>query len=382
MSSLSFRKILVSSLILVVASQMISLEAKAQASTKARKLFERLTGVPLSVNDPRLNQMATLISQGKNLEAAQIATQDPAFYNDTVRQWAAPMSNKDQTAFVPLNDFIAMVIGVARDQTDARELLSGNFTYYVRNVTPSPSPDNNTHYERAETMQADLHTNLVRSSPQDPRIPEAAGVLTSRAWGDAHLKMGTNRRAIQYSMMVFLCRPIESLMDFTIPDNWVRRDVDRKPGGAFKTYQTRCVGCHAGMDALGGAYARFDFGPTRLVYGAPPYVATKMNQNKSTFPPGNVVVDDSWENLWLRNSKNQLESPGVKNGIRAYGEFLSNTELFRSCMAQTVYTEVCRRKPEASEAKVIEDLANKFQSSGYKLKTLFEEVAILPGCSG
>lgn len=382
MSSFSFTKVVVSSFILVVASQLATSEAKAQASTKARKLFERLTGVPLGVNDPRLTQMSTLISQGKDLEAAKIATQDPAFYNDTVRQWAAPMSNKDQTAFVSLNDFIAMIIGVARDQTDARELLSGNFTYYVRNVSPAPSPDNNTHYERAEASQIDLYSNLVRSSPQDARIPEAAGVLTSRAWADAHLKMGTNRRAIQYSMMVFLCRPIESLMDFTIPDNWVRRDVDRKPGGAFKTYQTRCVGCHAGMDALGGAYARFDFSGTRLVYGAPPYVATKMNQNKSTFPPGNVVVDDSWENLWIRNSTNQLESPGVKTGIRAYGEFLSNTEMFRSCMAQTVYTEVCRRKPEAADAKAIEELAKKFQNSGHKLKALFEEVAVLPSCSG
>ena len=379
------KSVLISSLILV-GSNLWSVPSEGnfdfRNQVKARKLFERLTGIPLSVNDPRLNQMATLISQGKDLQAATIATNDPAFYNDTVRQWAAPMSNKEGSAFVPLNDFIAMIIGVTRDQTDARELLTGNFTYYARNITPTPSPDNNTHYERSDAAQNDLYTNLVKKTPQDPRIPETAGLLTSRAWGDAHLKAGTNRRGLQYSLQVFLCKPIESLMDFTIPDNWVRRDVDRKPGGVFKTYQTRCVGCHAGMDSMGGAFARFDFGPNRLVYGAAPFVAPKMNNNKSVFPPGNVVVDDSWENQWIRDNQGQLESPGVKNGIQALGELLANADSFKACMARTVFTELCRRKPEASEEKLIEDLAGKFQASGYKLRSLFEEVAVTAACGG
>ncbi|MEQ1876896.1 MAG: hypothetical protein ABL958_09640 [Bdellovibrionia bacterium] len=383
MLNVNWKSLVISSLILVgqnfwSVTSLANIEIRNE--TKARALFERLTGVPLGTNDARLKQMATLISQNKSLQAAQIATSDPAFYNDTVRQWAAPMSNKEGSAFVPLNDFIAMVIGVTRDQSDARELLTGDFTYYAKNISPVPSPDNNTHYERSDAAQNDLYTNLMRKTPQDPKILEAAGLLTSRAWGDAHLKAGTNRRALQYSLQVFLCKPIESLMDFTIPDNWVRRDVDRKPGGVFKTYQTRCVGCHAGMDSMGGAFARFDFGPTRLIYGAPPFVAAKMNNNKMTFPPGNVVVDDSWENQWIRNNNGNLESPGVKNGVKALGDLIGNADLFKSCMARTVFTEVCRRKPESSENGMIEDLARKFQSSGYKLRSLFEEVAVSAAC--
>lgn len=375
--------LIISSLILVgtnVWSGTTTESGVTRSASKARALFERLTGIPLTASDPRINQMATLISQNKHLQAAQIATQDPAFYNDTVRQWAAPMSNKEGSAFVPLNDFIAMIVGVTRDQTDARELLSGDFTYYLKNISPDAAADSNAHYERSDALQNDLYTNLTRKSPQSSYIGDAAGLLTSRAWGDAHLKAGTNRRALQYSLQVFLCKPIESLMDFTIADSWVRRDVDRKPGGAYKTYQTRCVGCHAGMDSMAGAFARFDFANSRIVYGAAPYVSPKMNNNKFVFPAGNVVVDDSWENQWIRTNSGTMESPGIKNGVKALGEFLGNTDAFKSCMARTVFTEVCRRKPEASENDMIEDLAKKFQSSGYKLRSLFEEVAISSAC--
>ena len=37
------------------------------------------------------------------------------FYNVTLKNFAAPWTNRDQSVFVPLNDYIATVIGMIRD---------------------------------------------------------------------------------------------------------------------------------------------------------------------------------------------------------------------------------------------------------------------------
>jgi hypothetical protein len=51
-------------------------------------------------------------------------------------------------------------------------------------------------------------------------------------------------------------------------------------------------------------------------------------------------------------------------------------------MAQKTFFEVCRRQPDAAEATTIQNLASNFVSKGYKLKRLFEETAVQPGCLG
>ncbi|MGE3975557.1 MAG: hypothetical protein AB7F59_13610 [Bdellovibrionales bacterium] len=363
--------------VLIIFCTLLILSTPAFAGPRetARKLFERLTGVPLMLNDPRLPQMEAMVQSGQLRAAAQIATNDDNFYNETVRYWAMPMSNKDGTAFAPLNDFVSMFIGITRDQTDARELLTKDFTYVVKGL-PAPVPENNTHYLTADQRQMNLRQNLERVDGVSQGKREYAGVLTSRAWAEAHMIMGTNRRALQYSLQVFLCRPIESYMNFELPDNWVRRDVDRRPGGVYKTYQTRCVGCHAGMDALGGAYAHFDFAGNRMLYLQPPFVANKMNQNNRTYPPGNVVLDNSWENLWVNSPIK------AGRGLQEFGQMLTQAEEFSTCMARTAYANVCRKNATDVDPKVAETIAMAFVNNGYKIKTLFEEAAIRTECLG
>jgi hypothetical protein len=349
--------------------------ALAGPQETARNIFERITGVPLPLKDPRLSQMTNMVRSGQMLQAAEIATNDDNFYNETIRYWALPMSNKDQTAFAPLNDFVATFVGVARDQSDARELLTGDFTYIVRGL-PTPVPENNAHYEAADQGQINLRVNLQRVDGVSQGKRESAGVLTSRAWAEAHMKMGTNRRALQYTLQVFHCRNIESYMNFDLSDQWVRRDIDRRPGGVYKTYQTRCVGCHAGMDALAGAYANFDFANNRMLYIQPPFVAGKMNQNNRTYPAGNVVLDNSWENYWVNSAIK------TGQGLNQLGRMISTADDFSTCLARTAYAHVCKKKASEVDEATLRSIADAFQSSGYKIKTLFEQSVVRSECLG
>ena len=55
--------------------------------------------------------------------------QDPAFYNNTIRNMATPWTNRDQTVFVPLNDYTATVVGMVRDNVPFNTLLSADLLY-------------------------------------------------------------------------------------------------------------------------------------------------------------------------------------------------------------------------------------------------------------
>ena len=66
--------------------------------------------------------------------------QDPNFYNVTVRNFAAPMSNKPQSLFVPLNDYTATIIGMVRDNVPFNTVLSADLIYVGDRRTSSGLP--------------------------------------------------------------------------------------------------------------------------------------------------------------------------------------------------------------------------------------------------
>jgi len=101
----------------------------ADPAAVASKMFSRLTGTPLFVDDPRRVEMETAIVAGDLVSAAKIATQDPGFYNVTLRRWAAPMSNRGLSPRVQLNDFTAIIVGLTRDDLDFRLALTGDIRY-------------------------------------------------------------------------------------------------------------------------------------------------------------------------------------------------------------------------------------------------------------
>ncbi len=346
------------------------LVAAPAATTKplSLKIFQRLAGVPLLPSDPRADEMDQLIQAGKTAEAAHIATDDPSFYGVTIRDWAAVMSNKAESPVVDFDDFQAMIIGVVRDDLDARLLLSGNFRYAGDPSLhlPGVSVADNNHYLQLDASGVDLKDALVRQEPQWDGIAESAGLLTTRAWAQAHLVDGTNQ-----------------WKDPGLPDIRVRRDVTRRPGDDPSTYENTCRTCHAAMDGLTGAWANWDYVNDSLTYYGLYGVAPKMNKNNTVYPAGYVTVDNSWINLAVSHQNTAFGWRGATSGagINAFGTMMANSRGFSRCMAQRAFEKVCRRSLTADEQSgVLNSLADQFEQDGYKLRGLFETVAALPAC--
>src|SRR6185503_12715033 len=131
--------------------------------------------------------------------AAMLATDDPAFYNVTLKNLATPWTNRDQTVFAPLNDYTATVIGMVRDNKPFNTVLSADTLYtFSDGSIPPVSANGNDHYEQAEIKNLDMSdkNKLVETQQSTVYgIPAAAtaGLLTTRAASAAFFIAGTNR---------------------------------------------------------------------------------------------------------------------------------------------------------------------------------------------
>ena len=128
---------------------------------------------------------------------------------------------------------------------------------------------------------------------------ETAGVITTRAAGEAFFSAGTNRRMWRFTTMNFLCRDMEQLKDVSRPTDRIRQDVSRSPGGDSSVFHNHCTGCHSGMDPMAGAFAYYEWDATaeRVVFSRG-QVQPKYLINANTFPFGYITTDDRWDNYW------------------------------------------------------------------------------------
>ncbi len=387
----------------LVALAATTADAAQTHRQRAVRIWDRVAGIPILNNDPRLAQMEALVAQGRDAEAAAIASSDDSFYNITLRRFFAVLSNRPEDPTEELNDFVATGIGIVRDDHDAREFLTGNKIYKAATTVVDPAADihsdaavygSNSHYQYLDRMMINLRQNLVQADQKAFTaadgtggtivLTDTAGLITTRQWGAAHLTAGTNRRGIEFAFREFLCTPIPEWADATIADDRVRQDVDRAPGGDVRTFTTNCRGCHAVMDPLAGAYAFFDWSDSgRLLYRAG-VVAGKNRINSGMFPAGYNTVDDSWQNRAKSNHNVAFGWSGAMdgNGIRGVGAMLANSKKFGACMAKRVFQEMCRRPPADAESKFLESLTSEFESNGRKLRPLFEKAAVYPNCLG
>ena len=178
--------------------------AAAGSREQAKRIHDRIAGVPPSATV--LNQMAADIDAGRPLDAANRALQSSAFYNVTLKNFAAPWTNREQSVFVPLNDYTATVIGMVRDDEPFNSLLSADILYTGQGVSgvAAYSPSNNDHYEQLEQRGADLKAVLVKqqqSSLNGLPASATAGIITSRAASQAFFVAGTNRAMFRFTLM-------------------------------------------------------------------------------------------------------------------------------------------------------------------------------------
>ena len=73
-----------------------------------------------------------MVAGGTRSARPLIATQTPSFYNVTLKNMAVPWTNRDQTVFAPLNDYVATFIGMVRDDVPFNTALSADLTYTVQ----------------------------------------------------------------------------------------------------------------------------------------------------------------------------------------------------------------------------------------------------------
>ena len=368
--------------------------AMAGAREQAKRLHDRLTGVPPSATV--LNAMQTNISSGDPVAAAYQAMDNSAFYNVTLKDFVTPWTNRDQTVFAPLNDYTATVIGMVRDDVDFRKVLYDDILYVgAGNLgLPAYAMTNNDHYQAMETQGIDLKTNLVattQSAKTDLPAAATAGIMTTRAAAQAFFIAGTNRAMLRFTLMNHLCNDLEQLKDTTRSPDRIRQDVSRSPGGDSRIFLNSCIGCHSGMDPLAQAYAyyNYDAATARLVYnGAAAIdpstgtrVQAKYHINSDNFKYGYVTPDDGWENYW-RSGPDALLGwdstlNGVGNGAKSLGMELANSAAFAQCQVKKVFKTVCLRAPgNAADRNQIDSMVASFKSNGYHLKRTFAEAAV------
>jgi hypothetical protein len=357
--------------------------ADADSRTQAKRMHDRLAGVPPTA--AVLDAMAADLAAGRSVDAAYKAMEHRAFYDVTLKNFAMPWTNRDQTVFAPLNDYVATVIGMVRDDVPFNLLLSEDILYIGSGAGVPPfSASSNAHYEALESSGANLKTALARTtqSASTGLPPDAtAGVMTSRAAAQAFFVAGTNRAMFRFTLMNHLCVDLEQVQDPTRPPDRIRQDVSRSPGGDSRVFMNNCVACHAGMDPLAQAFAYYDYDEAggQIVYTAG-QVRPKYFNNDDTFRPGYATPDDHWDNYW-RQGRNALlgwdaSLPGRGQGAKSMGRELAGTERFARCQVEKVFRNVCFRPPSDAEDRArVDAMTASFKSNGYRLKRVFAEAA-------
>jgi hypothetical protein len=418
---------------------------------EARRLMERLTGTLIPIDSPMLSRVEAKLAAGDRMGAVKIITGDPAtgevghpdFLNTLVKQFALKMSTREETIRLPLNDFAASFIGITRDDRSAKELLTGDFYYMADPTKVRVRSDffrdilmSNNHYEDLEAgqwnigkvlMRVDQAASVPANIPRGQQIalsaagaytpnPDPAGVITSRAFMQAHAVAGTSRRLVEYAFREFMCVPMSQMADTAASPARIGRDVDRMPGGDSVKFETSCKGCHTVMDGFRGAFAHVDYANIKIgnqTYGVVRNtqinktgdfafsmsanekvrevdndITWKMNHNYTVFPAGYEITDDSFVNNAVgANNRNLFGWTGARArggvGVNQFGQMIADSNRFSLCMAKRAIATVCgaRLAPDDQVTPFMQSAAQKFKDGGYKLRALFQDVAATPACT-
>ncbi len=373
----------------------------ADDRSQAKRIHDRLAGVPAT--EAELDTLASQVATDP-MQAAFAAMENPDFYNVTLKNFAAPWTNRDSDVFVALNDYTATIIGMVRDDRDFRGILSDDIVYHGAGVAgvPAYSTTNNSHYEALETQGVNLKENLT-ATPQSSLngLPAAAtaGVITSRAAAKSFFIDGTNRAMFRFTLLNHMCNDMEQMQDSTRTPDRIRQDVSRSPGGDSRVFLNNCIGCHSGMDPMAQAFAYYDYsydeendpegdngrinyngsGAQDPVTGS--RVTEKYYNNETTFPQGFRTPDESWSNYW-RAGPNAVHGwssslPGSGSGAKSMGQEMANSQTFAQCQVEKVFKNVCVRPPaDGEDRNQINTMVSSFQNSGYNLKQVFAESAV------
>jgi len=361
--------------------------AAAGPREQAKRMHERLVGVPPS--EAVLASMAAKILAGDALGAAYEAMRNRYFYSSSLKNFVSPWTNVDQSVFAELNDYTATVIGMIRDDVPFDQVLSADLVYVGAPgvVGTGYSHSNNDHYRQLEAARVNLGDPTKLVPVMQSTLPgaalaagETAGVITTRAAGEAFFSAGTNRRMWRFTTLNFLCRDMEQLKDVSRPTDRIRQDVSRSPGGDSSVFHNHCTGCHSGMDPMAGAYAYYEWDTTsgRVLFSRG-QVQPKYLINANTFPFGYITTDDRWDNYWRSGPISVLgwrgaEAGGV--GAKSLGREVAASRAFSVCQVEKAFKFTCFRPVGSPDDRIaVEGIADAFETQGYSMKRVLAETA-------
>ena len=305
------------------------------------------------------------------------------FATVTLKNLAAPWTNRDQTAFVPLNDYTTLVIGTVINDRPFNEILTAD-RLYVERGAPRPNASSNAHFESLETAMMDPSFDpmndlemITQSEVYSMLPPEAtAGVMTTRAASEAFFVAGTNRAMLRFTLLNHMCTDLEQLHDTSLIPDRIRQDVSRSPGADSRVFLNNCIGCHNGMDPLAQAFAYYNFDETsETIEYTDGVVQPKYFNNEETFADGFVTPDDHWSNYWREGQNSVLgwaAGTGEGDGAKSLGAELAGSEAFAQCQVTKVFNAVCLRDPvDAFDRDEVNTIASAFMNNGYDLKQVF-----------
>lgn len=377
---------------MVIGVLSVGLQSTASASSsavtrdQAKRIHDRLTGTPASDAWLTANTGKDALTVAKQAINPS-DTESSGFYNVVLKNFAMPWTNRDQTVFAPLNDYVATVIGMVRDDVPFNTLLSADIIYTAGGGAPAYSNTDNNSYQYLEDNNIDMRStsNLMQQKQSAVTgLPTAgvAGIITTRAAAQAFFIAGTNRAMFRFTMMNHLCHDMEQVQDTSRPPDRIRQDVSRSPGGDSRVFLNSCIGCHSGMDPMAQAFAYYNFDSTagKLVY-TPGAVQTKYGINSDNFKPGYVTPDDHWDNRWREGPNKVLgfssQLPGNGTGAAALGAELANSDAFAQCQVEKVFKAVCFRAPgNSSDRNAVSSIVASFKSSNYSMREVFAETAV------
>jgi hypothetical protein len=345
-------------------------------------MHERLTGVPPS--PANLTTMANYIAGQQYQNAAALALQQPQFYNVILKNMFLPATNRDQSVFVPLNDYVVTAIGMIHDNIPFNTALSADILYTLSaSGLPPPSPGDNNHYATADANNVDISANL-RKTTQSAVYPgiAPAGLITTRASTSAFFINGTNRAMFRFTLINHLCRDMEQVQDITRPTDQIRQDVATSPGGDSRVYLNTCIGCHSGMDPMARAFAYYNFNATtNLTEYTPGKVNAKYFINSANDKFGFVTPDDTWSNRWIAGSNavplGFAAGPHTGSGAASLGQELANSDAFADCQVQKAFKAVCLRAPaNSTDTAAVAAIKTRFESNNYNMQQVFADTAI------
>lgn len=404
------RTLVAKSTALALAGALLSTAANAGPRDQVKRMHDRLAGTAPS--EAYLDAQAPTVTNEATARtvAMDIIQNSPGFYNVTLKNFAAPWTNRDRSVFVELNDYIATIVGMVRYDHDFRSILYSNVIFTAdRNIAGiSPySNSNNSHYQDIEAQGLNLRDDLEERIQSDVTgLPAAAtaGVMTTRAAAKSFFIAGTNRAMFRFTLLNHLCRDMEQMHDISRPVDRIRQDVARSPGGDSRIFLTNCVGCHSGMDPMSQAFAyyQYNYDPNtdpEGLNGSISYnnvgqldpvtgtrVQAKYHINAANFESGFVTPDDRWDNYWRAGPLSNLGwnyrgdtsmGDGSGSGAKSMGEELAHSRLFAQCQVEKVFETVCLRPPvDSNDRDEIDDMMTTFENSNFNLKEVFADAAV------